>query len=183
MCLWRSSVQAQVIRWRRARWVRCLSRLSTRHPLIRFATGDLSAEMPGPSPCGRTSLRLRGWMGRADQTTKIRGMFIHPSQVARIIRSHDKIGRARLVVTEDEGHDQLTLHVEYSGEANGLANILANAIRAECRIRGAVVIERPMNFPTTARSLTTVALWACDDIFTALAEGSVAHAPHALAHR
>ena len=82
-------------------------------------------------------------MGRADQTTKVRGMFIHPSQVARIIKPHDKIGRARLVVTEEGGHDQLTLHVEYSGEAKGLADILADAVRAECRVRCTVVIEEP----------------------------------------
>jgi phenylacetate-CoA ligase len=121
------------------------------YPLIRFATGDLSAVMPEPSPCGRTALRLSGWMGRADQTTKVRGMFIHPSQIARIIKPHDKIGRARLVVTEEGGHDQLTLHVEYTGEFNGLANILADAIRAECRIRGAVVIEQPGTLPNDGK--------------------------------
>src|SRR5690606_29093008 len=72
------------------------------YPLIRFATGDLSAFMSGPSPCGRTAPRLKGWMGRADQTTKVRGMFVHPAQIARLIKPHDNIGRARLVVTEED---------------------------------------------------------------------------------
>ena len=82
------------------------------YPLIRFGTGDLSAFLAGPSPCGRTNARLKGWLGRADQTTKIKGMFVHPSQVAAIVRRHPEIARARLVVDNPGGNDRMTLHVE-----------------------------------------------------------------------
>ncbi|RLQ89557.1 phenylacetate--CoA ligase family protein [Notoacmeibacter ruber] len=121
------------------------------YPLIRFATGDMSAFMAEPSPCGRTAPRLKGWMGRADQTTKVRGMFVHPSQVARIIKPFDGIDRARLIVTENEGHDQLTLHVECEGEPNGLAERLADALRAECRLRGNIVFDRPGSLPNDGK--------------------------------
>ena len=82
------------------------------YPLLRFATGDLSAMLPGESPCGRTNVRIRGWMGRADQTTKVRGMFVHPAQVDAIVRRHPEIARARLVVDNPDGTDRMTLHVE-----------------------------------------------------------------------
>src|SRR3989441_12484402 len=82
------------------------------YPLIRFATGDLSAVLPGASPCGRTNVRIKGWMGRADQSTKVKGMFVHPSQVAAIISRHPEIVRGRLVVDNAEGVDRMTLHVE-----------------------------------------------------------------------
>src|SRR3546814_12255366 len=75
--------------------------LNPDYPLVRFGTGDLSAIMPGASPCGRTNIRIKGWMGRADQTTKVRGMFVHPSQVAEVLARHPEIGRARLVVSGD----------------------------------------------------------------------------------
>ncbi|MCP1200274.1 phenylacetate--CoA ligase family protein [Notoacmeibacter sp. MSK16QG-6] len=121
------------------------------YPLIRFATGDLSAFMTGASPCGRTAPRLKGWMGRADQTTKVRGMFVHPAQVARIIAPYKSIDRARLIVTEQEGHDMLTLHVEAEGEPNGLAERLAEALRAECRLRGDVVFDSPGTLPNDGK--------------------------------
>src|SRR5438876_8094006 len=82
------------------------------YPLIRFATGDLSALLPGASPCGRTNVRIKGWLGRADQTTKVKGMFVHPSQVAAIVRRHPEIVRGRLVVDNPDGSDRMTLHVE-----------------------------------------------------------------------
>ncbi len=85
---------------------------NTDYPLIRFGTGDLSATLPGPSPCGRTNLRIKGWMGRADQTTKVKGMFVHPSQVAAILKRHPEIARARLVVDNPDGNDRMVLHVE-----------------------------------------------------------------------
>ncbi len=121
------------------------------YPLIRFATGDLSAFMSEASPCGRTGPRLKGWMGRADQTTKVRGMFVHPAQVARIIEPFGGIDRARLIVTEQEGHDRLTLHVESEAEPNGLAEKLAEALRAECRLRGDVVFDRPGTLPNDGK--------------------------------
>ncbi|MCQ0986902.1 phenylacetate--CoA ligase family protein [Jiella marina] len=121
------------------------------YPLIRFATGDMSAFMAGPSPCGRTAPRLKGWMGRADQTTKVRGMFVHPAQVARIVKLHAGLGRARLVVTEEGGHDQLALQVECEGEPEGLAQTLAEALRAECRVRGEVVFVAPGSLPNDGK--------------------------------
>ena len=83
--------------------------LNPDYPLIRFATGDLSQFLQGPSPCGRTNRRLKGWMGRADQTTKVKGMFVHPAQIAEVVRRHPAIGRARLVVENDGGTDRMTL--------------------------------------------------------------------------
>src|SRR5213078_1349630 len=88
------------------------------YPLMRFGTGDLSAILPGRSPCGRTNVRIRGWMGRADQTTKVKGMFVHPSQVAAIISRHPEIVRGRLVVDNAEGVDRMTLHVEVHAHAS-----------------------------------------------------------------
>ena len=85
------------------------------YPLIRFGTGDLSAFVPGVSPCGRTNVRIKGWLGRADQTTKVKGMFVHPSQVAAIVRRHPEILRARLVVDNPDGGDRMTLNVETAG--------------------------------------------------------------------
>ena len=84
------------------------------YPLVRFATGDLSAVLPGPSACGRTNTRIKGGMGRADQTTKVRGMFVHPEQVAQVVGRHG-LGRARLVVGNEGGNDTLTLRVERDG--------------------------------------------------------------------
>ncbi|ORE86665.1 AMP-binding protein [Aurantimonas sp. 22II-16-19i] len=121
------------------------------YPLLRFATGDMSAMMTEPSPCGRTGLRLKGWMGRADQTTKVRGMFVHPAQVARVVKPHGELGRARLVVTEEGGHDKLALHVECDGPPEGLAHKLAEALRAECRVRGDVVFAAPGSLPNDGK--------------------------------
>ncbi len=92
------------------------------YPLVRFATGDLSAALAGPSPCGRTNMRIRGWMGRADQTTKVKGLFVHPHQVAEVLRRH-ALARARLVVENEAGEDRMTLHVE--GAADDVAPIEA----------------------------------------------------------
>ena len=107
------------------------------YPLIRFATGDLSAIMPGQSSCGRTNHRIRGWMGRADQVTKIRGMFIHPLQIQTIINKHDWINRARLVVDRDGHNDRMTLHCEVNGGVDqSLADEVAGTIRQICKLRG-----------------------------------------------
>jgi phenylacetate-CoA ligase len=102
---------------------------STDYPLVRFATGDLSAVLPGKSPCGRTNMRIKGWLGRADQTTKVRGLFVHPEQVAEILRRHC-LARARLVVENDDGEDRMTLNVEQPSAAQGA---LAEAVRASLR--------------------------------------------------
>jgi phenylacetate-coenzyme A ligase PaaK-like adenylate-forming protein len=113
--------------------------LTPEYPLIRFATGDLSALLPGPSPCGRTNHRIRGWLGRADQTTKVRGMFVHPEQVAEIMRRHKAIVRARLVVERPGSTDEMTLHVEMGTPAEDPAAIAAT-LQAATKLRGAVAI-------------------------------------------
>ncbi len=106
------------------------------YPLVRFATGDLSAVLPGISPCGRTNLRIKGWMGRADQTTKVRGMFVHPHQVADIVRRHPEIRKARLVVQHVEGNDAMQLLCECGGEIN--AGTIGDTIRDITKLRGDV---------------------------------------------
>ncbi len=89
------------------------------YPMIRLATGDLSAVLAGVSPCGRTNMRIKGWMGRADQTTKVKGMFVHPEQVAEIAKRHPELGRVRLVVTREGEQDAMTLHAETRGADAG----------------------------------------------------------------
>jgi len=111
--------------------------LSPEYPLIRFATGDLSAILPGQSPCGRTNHRIRGWLGRADQSVKVRGMFVHPVQVAEIIRRHKSIIRARLVIERPQAADQMTLLVEM-GEPAEPAEAIAETVQAVTKLRGGV---------------------------------------------
>ena len=111
--------------------------LTPEYPLIRFATGDLSALLPGASPCGRTNHRIRGWLGRADQTTKVRGMFVHPEQVADILRRHKSIIRARLVVERPAGSDEMMLLVESSDAAEDPARI-AETVQAVTKLRATV---------------------------------------------
>ena len=126
------------------------------YPLVRFATGDLSAEVEGPSPCGRTARRLKGWMGRADQTTKVRGMFVHPRQVMAIVRRFDAVHRARLVVDEVDGADTLLLKAEVDAGDEGLAAALAEAIRAECRVRGDVAFVARASLPNDGKVIDDV---------------------------
>jgi phenylacetate-CoA ligase len=112
------------------------------YPLIRFGTGDLSAVLPGVSPCGRTNVRIKGWMGRADQTTKVKGMFVHPEQVAAILKRHPDVARARLVVGNPAGSDVMTLHCE-AVERPGLAEAVAASIREVTKLRGEVLLVAP----------------------------------------
>ncbi len=112
--------------------------LHAEYPLIRFATGDLSALLPGRSPCGRTGARLRGWLGRADQSTKVRGLFVHPSQIAEILRRHPGVGRARLLVERKAGADAMTLLVE-AEQASGEEAAIAQSLQAVTKLRGEVV--------------------------------------------
>jgi phenylacetate-CoA ligase len=110
------------------------------YPLIRFATGDLSAILPGISPCGRTNMRIKGWLGRADQTTKVRGMFVTPSQVAEVVRRHPQIKKARLVVDRQGANDIMTLRCELSGDGDReLSDAIAASLREVCKLRGEVV--------------------------------------------
>ncbi|MDE2626467.1 MAG: AMP-binding protein [Burkholderiales bacterium] len=112
--------------------------LNPGYPLIRFGTGDLSAVLPGACPTGRTNTRIKGWMGRADQTAKVRGMFVHPAQVAEIARRHAEVHRARLVVSGEMANDRMTLRVEVEGAPEGLADRLADALRDMTKLRGEV---------------------------------------------
>jgi phenylacetate-coenzyme A ligase PaaK-like adenylate-forming protein len=120
-----------------------VTNLGAEYPLIRFATGDLSASLPGISPCGRSNLRIRGWMGRADQTAKVRGMFIHPEQVDKVIKAHAEIGRARMVVDWVDQADRLTLKCECDAADSGLQAAIAESIRSICKLRGEVEIVSP----------------------------------------
>lgn len=121
------------------------------YPLIRFGTGDLSAVLPGISPCGRTNLRIRGWMGRADQTAKVKGMFVHPSQVAEVVRRHPLVAKARLVVDNETGQDRMTLRCEVAGAPNGLAEALAASIRDITKLRGEVALCQPGELPNDGK--------------------------------
>lgn len=114
------------------------------YPLIRFATGDLSAILSGQSSCGRTNSRLKGWMGRADQTTKVRGMFVHPRQIAKIVKSFPQMGRARLEVSENEGKDQMTFICEFPQNDDSVSEQIAQSVRSECRLRADIKIV-PLN--------------------------------------
>jgi phenylacetate-CoA ligase len=116
-----------------------ITTLNPDYPLIRFGTGDLSAILPGPCPTGRTGQRIKGWMGRADQTTKIRGMFVHPGQVAEIVKRFPEVSKARLVVTGEMANDQMALHVETGLLADeSLKARVADAVRDVTKLRGEV---------------------------------------------
>ena len=109
------------------------------YPLIRFGTGDLSAIMPGISPCGRTNQRIRGWLGRADQTTKVKGMFVHPEQVAAVVKRYPQISRARLVVTNPDGRDKMTLHCELAEDNPEMLARVAETLRELSKLGGEVL--------------------------------------------
>ena len=126
--------------------------LNPDYPLIRFGTGDLSAMLDGPCPTGRTNGRIKGWMGRADQTTKIRGMFVHPGQVAEIIKRFPEVARARLVVTGEMANDAMMLQVETAcGGPDGLANKISEAIRDVTKLRGQVELVLPGTLPNDGK--------------------------------
>ena len=113
--------------------------LSGDHPLLRFATGDLSAILPGQSPCGRTNVRIRGWMGRADQSAKVRGLFVHPSHVADLVRRHPGVRRARVVITRPQDLDVMTLRAEVEPqERPRLAEALVATMRELTQLRAEV---------------------------------------------
>ncbi len=109
--------------------------LSPEYPLIRFATGDLSAFMSGNSPCGRTNRRIKGWMGRADQTAKVRGMFVHPSQVASVVSRHDELLRARLVIGRVDNQDVMTLKCEIENHQESIEQLIEQSVREICKLR------------------------------------------------
>lgn len=125
--------------------------LNPDYPLIRFATGDLSAILPGESPCGRTNTRIKGWMGRADQTTKVRGMFVHPSQIATLLKRYPEVNKARLVVSRDNDLDQLVLQCEASSAEENFADRLKGSIRDICKLRGDVEFVTPNSLPNDGK--------------------------------
>ena len=125
--------------------------LNADYPLIRFGTGDLSAVLPGSCPTGRTNIRIRGWLGRADQTAKVRGMFVHPSQVADIARRHPEVRRARLVVSGEMANDQMTLQVEVAHPIEGLTARIAESIRDVTKLRGDVILNAPGTLPNDGK--------------------------------
>lgn len=128
-----------------------VTRLDPRHPMIRLAVGDLSAFLPGVSPCGRTNKRIRGWMGRADQTAKVRGMFVRPEQVADTMRRHPEILRARLVVTRAGEADAMTLRVEAASSDPELAGALARTLQSVTKLRGDVELVAPGSLPNDGK--------------------------------
>ncbi len=120
------------------------------YPMIRLATGDLSAVLPGRSPCGRTNTRIRGWMGRADQTAKVKGMFVRPEQIAELAGRHPELGRLRLVITRDGEQDAMTLHAE-SASANGHADAIAATLQSVTKLKGAVTFVPPGSLPNDGK--------------------------------
>ena len=122
------------------------------YPLLRFATGDLSAVLPGASPCGRTNTRIKGWMGRADQTTKIRAMFVHASQVNDVVRRHPEVLKARLVVSGEMANDTMTLHCEVADpHASALADAVIASIRDVTKLRGDVLLVAQGSLPNDGK--------------------------------
>ncbi len=124
--------------------------LNLDYPLIRFGTGDLSAVLPGTCPSGRTNARIKGWMGRADQTTKVRGMFVHPGQVAEVTKRFPAIKRARLVVSGEMANDQLTLKVE-TQETAGLAEKISEAVRDVTKLRADIALVEVGSLPNDGK--------------------------------
>ncbi len=114
------------------------------YPLIRFATGDLSAVMSGTSPCGRSNTRIKGWMGRADQTTKIKGMFVRPEQVAALVARHAEVGRARVVASRQGEMDVMTVRIETEAEDT---SIYESTVLSTLKLRGAIELVRPGELP------------------------------------
>ena len=126
--------------------------LNPSYPLIRFATGDLSALLPGHCPTGRTNTRIKGWMGRADQTTKIRGMFVHPKQVDDIVKRFPEVAKARLVVAGEMGNDSMTLKVETACSGpDALAQKISDAIRDVTKLRGDVELVAVGSLPNDGK--------------------------------
>jgi len=121
------------------------------YPLIRFGTGDLSAVLPGASPCGRTNTRIRGWMGRADQTTKVKGMFVNPSQVAEVVKRHGEIAKARLIVDNPGGADRMTLHCEVATGSGALKAAIEASVREITKLRGEVAFRKRGELPNDGK--------------------------------
>jgi phenylacetate-CoA ligase len=121
------------------------------YPMIRLATGDLSAVLPGVSPCGRTNMRIKGWMGRADQTAKVKGMFVRPEQVAEVLKRHPEIGKARLVVSRNGETDIMVLKAETRSRAGGFSQEVGETLQAVMKLKGAVEAVKPGSLPNDGK--------------------------------
>jgi phenylacetate-coenzyme A ligase PaaK-like adenylate-forming protein len=121
------------------------------YPMIRLATGDLSAILPGLSPCGRTNIRIKGWMGRADQTAKVKGMFVHPKQIAEVAARHPALTRLRLVVSRAGEQDSMTLLAECAAPDAGLENAVGASLQAVTKLKGAVKLVAPGTLPNDGK--------------------------------
>lgn len=128
-----------------------ITTLNPDYPLIRFGTGDLSAVLPGQCPTGRTNTRIKGWMGRADQTTKVRGMFVHPGQVNEVVKRFPGVLKARLVVSGEMANDQMDLHVECTQWDEGLGSQIADAVRDVTKLRAKIVRALPGALPNDGK--------------------------------
>lgn len=124
---------------------------SKEYPLIRFATGDLSAILPGQSPCGRTNQRIKGWLGRADQTAKVKGLFVHPAQIAETVKRHPGLGRARLIINHDGKNDVMTLEAEVPSADPALAARLAESLTAVTKLKGEIRLVPPGSLPNDGK--------------------------------
>ncbi|MBN8492723.1 MAG: AMP-binding protein [Burkholderiales bacterium] len=125
--------------------------LNPDYPLVRFGTGDLSAFMPGHCPTGRSNRRIKGWMGRADQTAKVRGMFVHATQVAEVLKRHPELSRARLVIEGEMANDRMTMHAEAAAQAEGLAHAVAATVRDITKLRCEVRVVAPGSLPNDGK--------------------------------
>ena len=117
----------------------------------RLAIGDLTVALPGPSPCGRSNMRIKGWMGRADQTTKVKGMFVRPEQVAEVAKRHLELTRVRLVVTREAEQDAMTLQAECASPSDGFEQTIAETLQAVTKLKGAVKLVAPGTLPNDGK--------------------------------
>jgi len=124
-----------------------VTRLNVDYPLLRFGTGDMSRVLAGASPCGRTNMRLAGWLGRADQTTKVKGMFVHPGQINEVGKRHADLGRLRLVVSRANEQDVMTLKAETRAPSPALAAAVAASLQSMTKLKGAVELVAPGSLP------------------------------------
>jgi phenylacetate-CoA ligase len=128
--------------------------LDPHHPWIRLALGDLTAQLPGQSPCGRSNMRIGGWMGRADQTTKVKGMFVRPEQIAEIGKRHPELGRLRLVVTRENENDVMILKAECTSPSEKLRGEIALTLRAVTKLQGAVDLVTAGRLPNDGNAIS-----------------------------
>ena len=128
--------------------------LDLEHPWIRLAIGDLTAALPGSSPCGRSNMRIKGWLGRADQTTKVKGMFVRPEQVAEIGKRHPQLERLRLVVSRDGETDAMTLRAECGAPSETLRSEIAATLRAMTKLQGSVDLVAPASLPKDGKVIS-----------------------------